>query len=136
MDLLKVQAKNAKTQEKEAVKERAKIYLDRNDILTEYEIRRRSIAGNMDGLSHLAYEKLNKACQAVGWDGERKEDEPIELSSEQREHVQALLLTGLIHSPFVFYTITHHVVMYHKSIRKAEPGWSVITMKCRFLQIS
>ena len=94
LELLKVQAKAAKAQEKEAVKERAKIYLDRNGLLTEYEIRRRSTAGNMDGLSHLAYEKLNKACQAVGWAGERKEDAPIELSPEQREHVQALIETS------------------------------------------
>ena len=95
LELLKDQAKGAKAQEQEAVKERAKIYLDRDGILTEYEIRRRSIAGNLDQLSHLAYENLNKACQAVGWDGERKEDEPIELSSEQREHVQALIEDGV-----------------------------------------
>ena len=91
LEVLKGQAKAAKAQEKETVKERAKIYLDRSDLLTEYEIRRRSIAGNLDGSSHLAYEKLNRACQTVGWNGKRKEDEPIELSSEQREHVQALI---------------------------------------------
>ena len=91
LESLKEQAKSAKAQEKETVKEQAKIYLDRDDILTEYEIRRRSIAGKLDGLAHLAYEKLNKACQAVGWDGERNEDEPIELSPKQQEHVQALI---------------------------------------------
>ena len=91
LESLKVQAKDAEAKEKEAIKERAKIYLDRNDILTEYEIRRRSIAGSLDRLSHLAYKKLNKACQAVGWHGERKENKPIELSSKQREHVQALI---------------------------------------------
>lgn len=91
LESLKRQAKGAKAQEKEAVKQRAKIYLDRNDLLTEYEIRRRSIAGNMDRLSHLAYEQLNKACQATGWNGERKESEPIELSLEQQEYVQALI---------------------------------------------
>ena len=45
----------------------------------------------MDRLSHLAYEQLNKACQAIGWNGERKESEPIELSPEQQEYVQALI---------------------------------------------
>ena len=91
LEWLKDYAKGAKAQEQESVKEQAKIYLDRNSILTEYEIRRRSNAGNLDSLSHLAYEKLNKACQAVGWDGERKGYEPIELSSEQREHVHELI---------------------------------------------
>ena len=91
LELLKAWSKNVKVQEKEAIKERAKIYLDRNDILTEYEIRRRSIVGSLDSLSHLAYEKLNKTCQAVGWNGKRKEAEQIELSPNQREHVQALI---------------------------------------------
>ena len=91
LEQLKEQAKNARAQEKESIKERAKLYLDRNEILTENEIRRRSIAGNLDGLAHLAYEQLNKACQSVGWNGERKESEPIELSPEQQEHVQALI---------------------------------------------
>ena len=74
LELLKVQAKHAKEQEEEAVKARAKIYLDRNDLLTEYEIRRRSTTGNLDGLSHLAHEKTEQSLSSrrLGWENERK----------------------------------------------------------------
>ena len=59
-------AKLAKQQEREALQNRAILYLKRNDFLTEAEIRRRSVAGGIDRLSHLAHERLNAYCKNSG----------------------------------------------------------------------
>lgn len=88
---LKGQARAAKENEDAAVKERARIYLNRGEIWTDAEIRRRSINAGIDDIAHLAHEKLNKYCQAVGWDGESE----IELTDEQRKLVLKLIDAGV-----------------------------------------
>ena len=91
IESLKTVAKLAKQQEREAVQSQGAIYLKRNDILTESEIRRRSIAARLDRLSHLAHERLNDYAQLVGWDGRRADGETVELSPEQTQMIVYLL---------------------------------------------
>lgn len=87
---LKRQAKQAIQHETDAVKARARIYLSRDDIWTEADIRRRSINANIDNIAHLAHEKLNGYCQVVGWDGESE----IQLTNEQKQQVLKLIDEG------------------------------------------
>lgn len=91
LNALKETAKHAARVEKEAVQARAKIFLNRGSILTDYEIRRQLNAGQLDGVSALAHERLNDYCQLVGWDGERDELEPVKLSAEQIDAVNGLI---------------------------------------------
>ena len=91
IESLKTVAKLAKQQEREAVQSQAAIYLKRNDILTESEIRRRSVAASLDRLSHLAHERLNDYAQLVGWDGKREDGETVELSPEQIQMIAYFL---------------------------------------------
>ena len=90
LQALKQQMKQATQNEADAVKERARIYLNRNEIWTKDEIRRRSINAGIDSIAHLTYEKINGYCQAVGWDGESE----VELTPEQRELVVKLINDG------------------------------------------
>ena len=91
IETIKATATSAKAQEREAVKDRVAIYLSRDDILTESEIRRRSVSGNMDKLAHLAHERLSAYCQLVGWDGNRTEGEPIHLADNQKRMIADLI---------------------------------------------
>ena len=87
---LKEIATAAKTQEREEVQHRATVFFNRNEILVESEIRRRSVSGSLDRLSHLAHERLNAYVQLVGWDGESE----MELAPAQRELVTTLINDG------------------------------------------
>ena len=91
IESLKTVAKLAKQQEREAVQSQAAIYLKRNGILIESEIRCRSVAASLDRLSHLAHEQLNDYAQLVGWDGKREDGETVELSPEQIQMIAYLL---------------------------------------------
>ena len=81
----------AKEKERLAIQEQTANLLAENVILTEQEIRRASINTKIDKLTHLSHERLNAYCQLVGWNGEREEREPVELSEEQIEHVENLI---------------------------------------------
>ena len=81
----------ANAQEQLDIQERATDFLQQNIILTSPEIRRASVNSKISKLDHLAHERLNEYCKLTGWDGEREERNPIDLSEEQTQHAQNLI---------------------------------------------
>ena len=92
---LKETAKAATEAESEAVKQNARTFLSRNQIWTSDEIQRRSVNAEIDSTAHLAHEKNNGYCQAVGWDDTKDEgDADAGLTETQREAVYQLIECG------------------------------------------